>query len=66
MTVGPLPDDGAARRAPGAVTFVHLHVHTEYSLAEGLLRVKPLVERVAALGMPAVAVTERDNLFSLV
>jgi DNA polymerase-3 subunit alpha len=46
--------------------FVHLHVHTEYSLADGLARVKPLVQRVKALGMPAVAVTERDNLFSLV
>jgi len=46
--------------------FVHLHVHTEYSLADGLLRVEPLVRRVAELGMPAVAVTERDNLFSLV
>jgi len=46
--------------------FVHLHVHSEYSLADGLLRVKPLVRRVAELGMPAVAVTERDNLFSLV
>ena len=46
--------------------FVHLHVHTEYSLADGLARIKPLVQRVAELGMPAVAVTERDNLFSLV
>ena len=49
-----------------ATPFVHLHVHTEYSLADGLARVKPLVQRVAELGMPAVAVTDRDNLFSLV
>jgi DNA polymerase-3 subunit alpha len=47
-------------------SFVHLQLHTEYSLADGLLRIGPLVQRVAELGMPAVAVTERDNLFSLV
>ena len=46
--------------------FVHLLVHTEYSLVDGLLRVKPLVEAVAAAGMPAVAVTDQCNLFSLV
>jgi len=49
-----------------SASFVHLHVHTEFSLAEGLARVRPLVARTAELGMPAVAVTERDNLFSLV
>ena len=49
-----------------SVSFVHLHLHTEYSLADGLVRVKPLVKRAVELGMPAVAVTEKDNLFSLV
>ncbi|MFT5176483.1 MAG: DNA polymerase-3 subunit alpha, partial [Gammaproteobacteria bacterium] len=49
-----------------SVTFTHLHLHTEYSLADGLVRVKPLVKRAVELGMPAVAVTEKDNLFSLV
>ncbi len=46
--------------------FVHLRVHTEYSLVDGLARVKPLVRRVAQLGMPAVAVTDHSNLFALV
>jgi len=46
--------------------FVHLRVHTEYSLVDGLVRVKPLVRRVAELGMPAVAVTDHSNLFALV
>ena len=46
--------------------FVHLHVHSEYSLVDGLLRVKPLVEEVFAAGMPAVAVTDQSNLFALV
>jgi DNA polymerase-3 subunit alpha len=46
--------------------FVHLRLHTEYSLVDGLARVKPLVKRVAQLGMPAVAVTDQCNLFALV
>ena len=46
--------------------FVHLHVHSEYSLVNGTVRVKPLVKRVAKAGMPAVAVTDQCNLFSMV
>jgi len=47
-------------------SFVHLHLHTEYSLVDGIVRVPSLVEAVAAAGMPACAVTEQGNLFSLV
>ncbi len=46
--------------------FVHLHLHTEYSLVDGIVRVKPLVKAVAAAGMPACAVTDQSNLFALV
>lgn len=46
--------------------FIHLRVHTEYSLVDGIVRIKPLVKQVAALGMPAVAVTDQSNLFALV
>ena len=46
--------------------FVHLHLHTEYSLADGLVRIKPLMQAVAEAGMPAVALTDRDNLFASV
>ncbi len=46
--------------------FVHLRLHSEYSLADGLIRIKPLVRRVAGAGMPAVAVTDQSNLFALV
>ena len=49
-----------------ADTFVHLHLHSEYSLIDGLVRVKPLVKQVAEAGMPAVAVTDQCNLFALV
>ncbi len=46
--------------------FVHLRVHTEFSLIDSLVRIKPLVERVAELGMPAVAVTDQCNFYGLV
>ena len=48
------------------VPFVHLRLHTEYSLCDGIVRIKPLVEAVAEAGMPAVAVTDQSNLFALV
>lgn len=46
--------------------FVHLRLHTEYSLVDGLVRIKSLVKQVAAAGMPAVAVTDMSNLFALI
>lgn len=46
--------------------FVHLGVHSEFSLSDGLVKVKDLASRVAELGMPAVALTDRGNLFGLV
>jgi DNA polymerase-3 subunit alpha len=46
--------------------FIHLRLHTEYSLVDGLVRIKPLVKHVAQMGMPAVAVTDQSNLFALV
>jgi DNA polymerase-3 subunit alpha len=46
--------------------FVHLRVHSEYSLVDGLVRIKPLVKAVAAAGMPAVALTDQSNLFAMV
>ena len=46
--------------------FVHLHLHTEYSLVDGVVRIKPLVNAVAEAGMPAVAVTDQSNLFAMV
>ncbi|KXS39686.1 MAG: DNA polymerase III subunit alpha [Halomonadaceae bacterium T82-2] len=46
--------------------FVHLRVHSEYSLVDGLVRLKPLVSATAEAGMPALAVTDEANLFGLV
>jgi DNA polymerase III subunit alpha len=48
------------------MTFVHLRVHSEFSLADGIVKVERLAERAAALGMPAVALTDRTNLFGLI
>ena len=49
-----------------AAPFVHLHVHTEYSLVDSTVRIPSLMAKVAADGMPAVAMTDRNNLFGLV
>ncbi|MCB1865295.1 MAG: DNA polymerase III subunit alpha [Chromatiales bacterium] len=47
-------------------SFVHLRVHTEYSLVDGIVRVDELADAAAAAGMPAVAITDQCNLFALV
>ena len=46
--------------------FIHLRVHTEFSLVDGIVKIKPLVKRLTELNMPALAVTDHANLFSLV
>lgn len=46
--------------------FVHLHLHSEYSLLDGANRVDRLIERVKQLGMNAVALTDHGNLFGAV
>jgi DNA polymerase-3 subunit alpha len=46
--------------------FVHLHVHSEYSLLDGAARLKRLVDRAAHLGFPAIALTDHGNLFGAI
>ena len=46
-------------------SFIHLHVHSEYSLSEGLVRIPSLVEKCRELGQPAVGLTDISNLFAL-
>ncbi|SAI72397.1 DNA polymerase III subunit alpha [Bordetella ansorpii] len=46
--------------------FVHLRVHSEFSVVDGLVRVPDLIKRVAKLGQPAVALTDLSNLFGLI
>jgi DNA polymerase-3 subunit alpha len=47
-------------------SFVHLHVHTEFSLLEASTRVKALIEKTEALGMSSVAITDNGNMFGAV
>ncbi len=46
--------------------FVHLRVHTEYSLVDSIVRVKALAQKAAALGMPAIAMTDQSNVSAYV
>ncbi|MGI9199755.1 MAG: DNA polymerase III subunit alpha [Woeseiaceae bacterium] len=49
-----------------APPFVHLHVHTEFSLVDSTVRIPALMQHCAADGMPAVAMTDQNNLFGMV
>ena len=46
--------------------FVHLHLHTDYSMLDGACDVDKLCERAKELGMPAVAMTDHGNIFGAV
>ena len=46
--------------------FVHLHVHSEYSLVDSTIRIDELVAACVAAGMPAVALTDQSNLFAAI
>ena len=47
-------------------SFVHLHLHTEYSLLDGAIRMKELMKQAAEFKMPAVAITDHGNLFGAI
>src|SRR5512143_481264 len=49
-----------------APEFVHLHVHSQYSMLDGAVKVKDLVKRVAKEGMKGVAVTDHGNMFGAI
>ncbi len=48
------------------MSFVHLHVHSTYSILDGFCQLKPLVERAKELGMPAIALTDHGTMFGTV
>ena len=56
-------EDFSASRASTKDSFVHLHVHTEYSMLDGAARVGDLVQEVARQEMPAIAMTDHGNVF---
>ncbi len=49
-----------------AAPFVHLHVHSEFSLLDGACRTDDLAKRAVEYGMPAVALTDHGNLFGAI
>ncbi|MBT8099233.1 MAG: DNA polymerase III subunit alpha, partial [Gammaproteobacteria bacterium] len=49
-----------------SAAFVHLHLHTEFSLVDSTVRIPGLMQQCAAAGMPAVAMTDQNNLFGMV
>jgi DNA polymerase-3 subunit alpha len=51
---------------PDSAPFVHLHVHTEFSLLDGAIRIDKMLEKAKTLGMEAVAVTDHGNMFGAV
>lgn len=55
-----------AADTPGNAAFVHLHLHTQYSIIDGLVRVPGLMSAASASGMPAVALSDAGNLFAMV
>ncbi|MEA3351985.1 MAG: DNA polymerase III subunit alpha, partial [Chloroflexota bacterium] len=48
------------------MSFVHLHVHTEYSLLDGFSNIKKLVQRVKEMDMPAVAITDHGTMYGVI
>src|SRR4029450_13028569 len=52
--------------AHAAMSFVHLHLHTQYSLLDGANKIKELLPRVRAAGMDACAITDHGNMFGAV
>ena len=47
------------------MSFAHLHLHTEYSLLDGLTRIPELIKKCKATGMTSVAVTDHGNMFGM-
>lgn len=45
--------------------FVHLHVHTQYSILDGAAAIKPLISRAKELGMTAIAITDHGNMYGV-
>ncbi|MDD3587353.1 MAG: DNA polymerase III subunit alpha, partial [Thermoguttaceae bacterium] len=57
-SAAPVPDDGS-------IPFVHLHVHSHYSLLDGAAKIDVLIKRAKELNMPALALTDHGNLHGM-
>ncbi|NOY62896.1 MAG: DNA polymerase III subunit alpha [Gammaproteobacteria bacterium] len=61
-----MPANNPTNDPQNSQSFVHLRLHSEYSLVDGIVRIKPLIKAVASATMPAVAITDQSNLFAMV
>lgn len=48
------------------MAFVHLHVHTEFSLLDGACRIGKMMDRVKELGQEAIAITDHGNMYGCI
>ena len=46
--------------------FIHLHLHSEYSISDSLIRINNLIEKISETNSPSVSITDHNNIFSLV
>ncbi|BCS54706.1 DNA polymerase III subunit alpha [Geobacter sp. SVR] len=60
------PNSSVASDTGSAPPFVHLHLHTQYSLLDGAIRLEDLIAKAKAHNMPAVAITDHGNMFGAV
>ena len=51
---------------PGSDSFVHLQVHSEFSLLDGLSRIPEMTKRIADQGMPALALTDHGSMYGVI
>ena len=53
------------KKSSGKMSFVHLHVHTQYSILDGLSSIEKLFQRAKELGMPGLAITDHGNMYGV-
>src|SRR6266496_3270810 len=61
-----LQEQQATKETMNEKDFVHLHLHTDFSLLDGAIKIKPLAQRAQELGARAVAVTDHGNLYGAI
>lgn len=62
----PIDAQEVLEKLPAPANFVHLRVHSEFSLIDGIVRVKDLVKSAASSHMPAIGLTDQSNMYALV
>jgi DNA polymerase-3 subunit alpha len=66
LTLSPEANAQATSAAPSDPKFVHLRIHSEYSIVDGLVRIDDVIKAAAKDMQPAMAITDLANLFAMV